>query len=240
VKSLPIWIFLLSLNISFYSKGQTTFVQQGQAWFRYYNLTQFSEKTSLNAEIDERKWLNPWSQSQFFVHVHLHYKLKPWLDLGIGMNYNETKTHNQLLSVSEWRPWQEISLSKKLPKEWQFQFRYRLDDRFIHQNDSQVLLEGYHFNWRHRFRAQVIKTLAEIKDVHTLSLKMSDEVMLNSGDVKRTFDQNRVSLSLEYKLNKHWSIESGYLNQIQQIASDKFILRHVIRTTLYHRIDLRR
>lgn len=64
--------------------------------------------------------------------------------------------------------------------------------------------------------------------------------MLNSGDVVRVFDQNRIFASLEMRLNNHWSIESGYLNLIQQVSDEVFSERHVIRTTLYHRIDIRK
>ena len=210
------------MGISFQSKSQNTFIPQWQAWFRYYNQAQLSEKLILHAELDERRRLNPWSQSQFFVHVHLHYRVKPWLDVAAGMNYNTTTiaTTNLSLDVAEWRPWQEGTLFKKLGKDLQFQFRYRLDERFIHRNDKQVLMDGYHFNWRHRFRIQLSKPIAEFKENRTLTIKFSNEVMLNSGDVVRVFDQNRIYASLEMKLNNHWSIESGYLNLIQQISDD--------------------
>jgi hypothetical protein len=229
------------MGISFQSKSQNTFVQEWQAWFRYYNQTQLNKKLVLHTELDERRRLDPWSQTQFFAHVHLHYRVKPWLDVAAGMNYNLTTitTTNHSLDVAEWRPWQEVSLFKNLGKDVLFQFRYRLDERFIHRNDKQVLLDGYHYNWRHRFRIQFSKPIAQFKENRTLTLKFSDEVMLNSGDVVRVFDQNRISTSLEMMLNNHWSIESGYLNLIQQISDDVFSERHVIRTTFYHRIGFK-
>ncbi len=229
------------MGISFQSKSQNTFVQEWQVWFRYYNQVQLNNKLILHTELDERRRLDPWSQAQFFAHVHLHYRVKPWLDVAAGMNYNVNTllTTNHSLAVEEWRPWQEVSLFKNLGKNVLFQFRYRLDERFIHRNDKQVLLDGYHYNWRHRFRIQFSKPLAQFNENRTLTLKFSDEVMLNSGDVVRIFDQNRISASLEMKLNNHWSIESGYLNLIQQVSDDVFSERHVIRTTLYHRIGFK-
>jgi hypothetical protein len=240
VKPVTFIIFIISLGISFSSKSQNTFIPQWQAWFRYYNQTQLNEKFVLHVELDERRRLNPWSQSQFFAHLHLHYRVKPWLDVAAGMNYNLTNsTVNPSLEIAEWRPWQEASIFKKLGKDVQFQFRYRLDERFIHRNDKQVLMDGYHFNWRHRFRIQFSKPIAKFSEDRTLLLKLSDEVMLNSGDVARVFDQNRLSTSLEFKINNHWSIESGYLNLIQQLTDNTFSERHVIRTTLYHRIGFK-
>lgn len=224
------------MGISFPSKSQNTFIEEWQAWFRYYNQAQLTEKLILHTELDERRRLDPWSQAQFFTHVHLHYRVNSWLDVAAGMNYNLSTLTTTNLVVEEWRPWQEVSLFKNLGKDVLFQFRYRLDERFIHRNDKQVLLDGYHFNWRHRFRIQFSKPIAQFDNNKTLTLKLSDEVMLNSGDVLSVFDQNRIFAALEMKLNNHWSIESGYLNLIQQVSDDVFSERHVIRTTLYHRI----
>jgi len=145
---------------------------------------------------------------------------------------------NPSLTVPELRPWQEATLIKSLRKEKQLQFRYRLDERFIHNNDREVLLEGYHFNLRHRFRIQYSQPIADFND-HTLTLKFSDEVMINTGDVPRLFDQNRFFTSLEIKLNEHWSFESGYLHLIQPITDGLFYERHIIRSTLHHRIGVK-
>jgi hypothetical protein len=222
------------------SKSQDTFISQWQAWFRYYNVAQLSEKSALHTEIDERINLNPSQQFQFFTHVHLHYRVKPWLDLAAGFNFNLTNPpFNPSLSIPELRPWQEATFTKNFQKEIQFQFRYRLDERFIHNNDKQILLDGYHFNWRHRLRIQFSKPIIKFNNNRTLTLKLSDEVMLNAGDVPRLFDQNRIFVSLEIKLNEHVSFESGYMNLIQPVSDDLFYERHIIRSTLRHRIDFR-
>ncbi len=233
---------ILLLGLSFQSKSQNTYIKQWQVWIRYYNQAQLNKQFALHTEFDERRRLNPWRQAQFFAHIHLHYRVKPWLEFAAGMNYNSTHTTStsfQTLSIGEWRPWQEISLFKKSGRDAQFQFRYRLDERFIHNNDKQIILDGYHFNWRHRFRILYSKPIVKFHNKQALTLKLSDELMLNSGVVARTFDQNRISTSLEIMLNKHWSIESGYLNQLQQITDQAFILRHAVRTTVYHRINLK-
>jgi Protein of unknown function (DUF2490) len=222
------------------SKSQDTFISQWQAWFRYYNQTQISDRYVLHAEVDERRILNPSKQFQFFTHLHLHYRVKPWLDVAAGFNFNLTNSPvNSSLTVPELRPWQEVTLTKKIQREGLFQFRYRLDERFIHNNNKEVLLDGYHFNWRHRFRIQFSKPIVEFNDHRMLTLKLSDEVMLNSGDVPRLFDQNRLFASLEIKFNDHWSFESGYLNILQPITDKVFYERHVIRSTLHHRIGFK-
>lgn len=241
VKSFKFGFTILLVLVALQSKSQNTFISQWQAWFRYYNQTQLSDKFVLHAEVDERRILNPSQQFQFFTHVHLHHRLKPWLDVAAGFNFNLTTSPvNSSLAVPELRLWQEATLIKKFRKDLQFHFRYRLDERFIHNNNKEVLTDGYHFNWRHRFRIQFSKPIVEFKNNRTLTLKLSDEVMINSGDVPRLFDQNRLFASLEIRLNNHWSFESGYLNIIQPITDDVFYNRNVIRSTLHHRIDIRK
>jgi hypothetical protein len=241
VKSIPYFTIILWLGLFQPARSQNIFFEESQAWFRYYNQTQLNKNVQLHTEVDERLRIDPWNQSQFFVHLHLHYRIKPWLDLAAGMNYNVTtiSTANQSLDVPEWRPWQEASIFKTLGEDLLFQFRYRLDERFIHHNDKQILQDGYHFNWRHRFRIQFSKPIARLFEQRTITFKISDEVMLNSGDVIRTFDQNRAFGAFEFELNKNWSIESGYLFLIQQISDNTFSERHIVRTTVYHRLGVK-
>ena len=238
MKSKSYFFVIALVTLSTSARSQTNFIAESQAWFRYYNQTQLSKKIILHAELDKRMQVDPWNKSQLFTHLHVHYRIKPWLDIAAGMNYNLTTiVHtNYTLNVPEWRPWQEASVFKTMGKNLLLQFRYRLDERFIHQNDGQVLADGYHFNWRHRFRIQLSKPIVEFESHRILTLKLSNEVMLNSGDVKRPFDQNRTTTSLEFTLNKKLAIETGFLYLIQQVADHTFNERYIIRTTLHHRI----
>jgi hypothetical protein len=194
----------------------------------------------LSVHVDERRLVNPSRQYQLFFHAHLNYRVKPWFEVGAGGNFNWTNaTVNRSLRVPEWRPWQEASLIKKIGDRSQLQFRYRLDERFIHHNDKVELLPGYHFNLRHRFRFQFSYTLNK-ENAKSPILRFAHEVMVNSGDVIHIFDQNRLYVAVEYPFNRHWAIETGYLNIFQSRTDDGFYDRHTMRVTLYHRFDLRK
>jgi hypothetical protein len=211
----------------------------GQAWFRYYNQLYFNKAVALHTEIDERINFEAPHQSQFFIHLHLHYRLKPWLDVAAGQNFNLTNSlENPDLVVPEIRPWQEVNFLTNTSKKINIQFRYRLDERFIHKNDRIELQDGYHFNLIHRFRIQFGTVLVKKNNEWKLAMRLSDELMINTGNVPRAFDQNRFYCGLELKLNDHWSIESGYLNIIQPRTDAEYFVRNVIRTTLHHRIGL--
>lgn len=195
-----------------------------------------------NFHMDERRLVNPSRQFQLFAHIHLNYLIKPWIEIGAGGNFNWTNSNqNNALRVPEWRPWQEVNLIKPLPRNFQFQYRYRLDERFIHNNDGQALTDGYRFNLRHRFRAQVLYSLKPANRNKSWIFRVSDEVMVNTGDVRDTFDQNRIYGSVQYPVSTNWSTEIGYLNLYQSRARDDgYFDRHVIRISFYHKIDARK
>jgi Protein of unknown function (DUF2490) len=230
-------LFFIFSALPFISNGQQKVTYQWFYWIRYYNQTRINKKFTLHTEIDNRRYLNPSQQSQFFTHLHLHNLIKPWLDVALGFNFNLTRLpSNNSLSVPELRPWQEINVFSNATRKWQFLLRYRLDERFIHNYNTIELSNGYRFNLRHRFRVMASTRLARFKNKSLLSLKLYNEIMLNTGDVPRAFDQNRLSGSLEYQFNQRWSIESGYINILQPKTDTEYYDRHVIRTTLYHRI----
>ena len=232
------YIISILLLIPFYSNGQTKVTHEWFYWIRFYNQFKFRKHYTLHTEVDTRRHFSDSRQSQFFTHIHLHRRLKPWLDVALGFNYNFTQQPaDPKLKVPELRPWQEITLFSTNNSHWPFLFRYRLDERFIHNNTKDELTDGYHFNLRHRFRVGVSTELANFNNKSNLTLRFYDEVMINTGDVPRAFDQNRISASLEYQFNKRWSVESGYINILQPRTDTDYYDRHVIRTTFFYRLE---
>jgi hypothetical protein len=222
------------LSIAFYCSGQQQNTHQGFYWMRYYNEASISKTMVLHTEAENRRQFNPERQSQFFVHIHLHKKIKSWFDVAIGFNYNRTKP-NKTLSIPELRPWQELTLTYQ-KKRISVYYRYRLDQRFIHNAAPTELANGYHFNLRHRLRGGINFQAFRASGNWLGTLKIYDELMLNTVNVANTFDQNRLNCSLEYNFNKNFSIETGYMNILQASNSHDYVDRHVIRTTLYHRV----
>ncbi len=223
------------VSLSFFSlvKAQQTDHQHGY-WFRYYNQFTINPKWIWHNEIDERRLLNPDRQAQFFIHSHIHYVPSGKFDVGIGFNYNESKSKTNL-TVPEWRPWQEISYNASQRSKVKLSFRYRLDERFIHQSSANQLEEGYRFVLRHRIRTQV---LYRIGTKEQFTVRVSDEIMLNTSPTADTFDQNRIYAGVEVKLSKSLSVETGYLNQNVR-RNGQTTTFHILRTTLYHRLQRR-
>jgi hypothetical protein len=228
-------VFFFSLPVL--ASGQEIVSQEWFYWVRFYNQFNFIKPYTLHIELDTRRYLNNSSQSQFFTHIHVHRSIKPWLDVALGFNYNVTKLPTSSgLKVPELRPWQEFTIFTAQKRKWPFIFRYRLDERFIHHHNQTELTDGYRFNLRHRFRVGTSTKLVNFKDDKNLTLRFYNEIMLNTGDVPRAFDQNRLSASLEYQFNKKWSVESGYINILQPKTNSEYFTRHIIRTTFFYRL----
>jgi len=60
-------------------------------------------------------------------------------------------------------------------------------------------------------------------------------------DCENTFDQNRIYLAVNYKLNTSFAFELGYMNWFQQQKSGvDFYNRDILRLSIIHSIDLKK
>jgi hypothetical protein len=228
---------LLASGLSF---GQGNTVHQSLYWIRYYNQTQLSASYTLHIELDERRLIDPALQFQFFAHAHLHKRFSKWIDVAAGFTYATTNSSkNPNLAVPELRPFQEINFSQPISKKIQLQFRYRFEQRFIHNNNKLELQDGYNFFFRHRFRLQGSMTVKKFESGKTIITKLSEEIMLDQGSgAINSFDQNRVYLAAEFQFNKKWSVELGYLNLYQSASGGDYFARDIMRWTVFHRLSL--
>jgi Protein of unknown function (DUF2490) len=215
---------------------------QALYWARYYNQVKFGQHFTWHNELENRMWMHETKQHHFIMHSRLHYQLNPKLDVALGLTYSaqspQEPQSRSTLVVPELRPVQEINYQTQLFDRCQLQQRLRLDERFIHRNNGQVLTDGYDFNLRFRHRLQLNYQLVADKNSGT-NLKLSNEMMLNTGGNvgQNQFDQNRAYLGIEQNINQNIGIELGYLYWYQQRASGyQYFDRDIVRLTFYHRL----
>lgn len=111
------------------------------------------------------------------------------------------------MTVSEWRLFNELIGTYPLRKKCEFNFRFRLEERFIQGvNASGELVENVDFSILPRGRIQVSYFIQD-----WATLRVSNELMCTLDHQAFYFDQNRVYLGTELKLNKEVSLEVGYL-----------------------------
>lgn len=239
-------LFLIASILCFFStllKAQESITHQNLYWTRYYNQYSFNSKLSWHNEADMRRFLENNKLQQFIFHSHVHYKVLPSLDVAMGLTYSRQSPQfpdaTTDLVVPEIRPFQEITHSQALSKRFTLSHRFRLDERFVSKNDGKVLLDGYDFNLRYRYRIQGVCNLSKKEDKTPTTAKIADELMLNSGEkiIYNHFDQNRIYLGVEQNISPSLSVELGYLRWFQQRSSGKdFFDRNIYRLTIYHRL----
>ncbi len=168
-------VVILGNSLSTWAQNTT---HEDLYWIRYHNLLTISPKWAWHNEADNRRtFFGNDHQVQFIFHTHLHYRIKPWLDVAGGLSYSRVSRSISLVQP-EIRPFLEFNLEKKFPKGFNIQFRHRLDNRFIQDLNATKtdIASTSTFNLRFRFRLTlsypVVKT-----DKHQRIAKVADEYM---------------------------------------------------------------
>jgi hypothetical protein len=229
----------LILIIPFTVFSQTHVARQNLFWMRAMVQSNLNKKLFLVTEIDHRRFYEGNTQHHTIQHNHLHLRINSSVDVAIGQTFSwqdpQFPDATIKLTVPEIRPFQEVNAVQKINKKVVFSTRVRIDERFIRKNDGVQLLEGYNFNMRYRLRLQYQFFLWKKQNAN---LKISDELMVNSGKNVNFFDQNRVYIAYEHNFTKKFSAELGYLRWYQQRAQfDTYFQRDIVRLTLFKKIN---
>lgn len=237
-------LFLFSFS-SFGQALKKNIIKQSLSTIAYSANFEFSPKWNLSTEVQERIFLDPVRQSQFFVKSQLNFSPIKDLSLGNGFAYYLNSPGDPEFASSFKVP--EIRLNHELGYKHQFKnlnvgHRYRMEERFIRKRLNDSLVQGYRFVERLSYMISLECNLlrSKAKD-HDLSLKLSDGIYINSngGIIYNTFDQNRFYAGLNYQLIKNLNVEIGYINLFQQRSSgDEYLNRNIASLAINHRIKM--
>lgn len=241
-------ISILMLMISFSVFAQKSITNQDLIWYGYYNTLVFNEKWALASEIQERHFINPLAQHQLVFRSHLQRTLGSNWNTYLGMTYflqspQDPKDESNLI-VPELRPYIGFDNKQKLSFGI-LSHRYKVEARFFHDVEDDRLVGGYRFsNYRVRYQLGLDIPIIRKKDSREglLSVRVKNEIFFNLGRkiVKNTFDQNRIYLGMNYKINSTSSVEVGYINWFQQrVSGVDYYNRNIIRFSLFHTIFLK-
>lgn len=237
---------LCLLLVCFVSKAQTekNIDHQSLFWTRYYNQLTLNSKWSIHTEFDNRVFISPFEENLFLIRMHGRYKINDNFDLGAGVSYFSVATQvpekTNDFRTPEYRIQQDISWKQEYGSIALNQ-RFQVEERFIHNANTDGLKSGTSFNWRFRYRLQGEYSCWK-KENQYLRAIVYDELMINAGRniVYNTFDQNRIYAGLQYGFNKNIALELGYLNSFQQRPSGvDYFDRDIIRFTFFHKIKLK-
>lgn len=239
-------VFIIVLLPEFFL-AQKMVEHQQLIWYGYYNSLKFNEKWSLNSEIQERQFYQPTAQHQLVFRTNLERKLIGDWNASVGMTYflqnpnNPTSESN--LTVPELRPDIGFGNKQKLGIVT-INHRYKAEARFFHDVENNRLVGGYRFsNFRLRYQVGLDFLIWKNEREQVFVAKIKDEIMFNLGNkmVKNTFDQNRIYLAINYKINNSYAVELGYMNWFQQLKSGTdFYNRDILRFSIFHSMDLKK
>lgn len=208
--------------------------------FVYNNNFEISPKWSLSSDVQERNYIKPVKQSQFFIRSQLNYNLKQNWNAAAGLAYylsspGDPASESSPL-VGEIRLNQDLSYKQKFQK-YSLGHRYRIEERFIGQGTSDSTISGYNFIERLSYSISFEYILSN--SAHSLTFKASDGVFINVNKaiIYNMFDQNRFYAGLNYHLVKNIYLEMGYLNLFQQRSSGvQFYNRDIASFSINHKI----
>ena len=231
-------LFLFLVPCFVYAQSKTT-THQNLFWMRLMVQSSLSKRLYLVNEIDNRRFFEANTQHHTIQHNHLHFRVKPNFDVALGQTFSwqnpQFPNATMILTVPEVRSFQELNATQMISSKIAFSTRLRVEERFVRKNNGIELLDGHNFNMRYRFKLQYQFWLGKNKKDN---LKLSNELMVNSGANVNFFDQNRLYLGFEHNFTKKLSVEIGYLRWYQQRTQfDTYFQRDIVRFTLFNRIN---
>lgn len=193
------------------------------AWLQTFNTLNIGKKWSAQLEYQWRRTdgLKNWQQS--LLRVGGTYKLNENASVTAGYGWIETFPYGAYPIASagtfpEHRLYEQLNL-KQVQKKFTLTHRFRIEQRWLGRVKPGTKREIEHWNYLHRFRYQFRAQRSlwrhQGKEAY---LAGADEILIGAGENLGTniFDQNRVFLLAGFTLNKHISLEAGYLNQTVQ------------------------
>lgn len=243
------WVVLFC-STAFSFVAQKDIATQSNAWVMYFGNHYLSDKWGIHTEYQWRRnqFFEHWQQSLMRIGVDYYATNKAQYTLGYGWIKSFSNGKQPIAHYNnEHRIWEQFVLKNDLGK-FQFQHRYRLEQRFIENwvptTEGAYQTDGFLFRQRIRYRFLLNAPLSrkEMAD-NTLFLSLYDEVFLGFGKGigKNVMDQNRIYAALGWRFTKNVNLQLGYLNQYI-IKSDgiKAERNHTLQVGFTYNLDFRK
>jgi len=232
-KVITLLVLLATINQANAQSGGTGEDDFG-SWFMYFGTNKIADKWSIHTEAQFRYYEMASNFNQLLLRTGINYHINPDAIATLGYGFIETDpTFSEFdviggdaliknNSISEHRIFEQFILKNKI---WEFNFehRYRLEQRFV-QNNFSGISNTLH---RARYRIQMTLPLTAI-----FFLNFYDEIFINLQN--DAFGQNRAYAALGVNVTESLSMQVGYLkNHFSETNFNRF------QVGLFYNTDLR-
>ncbi|WP_324026538.1 DUF2490 domain-containing protein [Maribacter sp. BPC-D8] len=232
-KVITLLVLLATINQANAQSGSTGEDDFG-SWFMYFGTNKIADKWSIHTEAQFRYYEMASNFNQLLLRTGINYHINPDAIATLGYGFIETDpTFSEFdviggdaliknNSISEHRIFEQFILKNKV---WEFNFehRYRLEQRFV-QNNATGISNTLH---RARYRIQMTLPLTDI-----FFLNFYDEIFINLQN--DAFGQNRAYAALGVNVTEDLSMQVGYLkNHFSETNYDR------LQIGVFYNTDLR-
>jgi len=191
-------VFLLLLVAQ--AKAQTSPSDHLGWWPAYYLRYAINQKWGLNSDVQLRNFADQPILGLLALRTGLHYNLnKQWSTaIGFAWFHYEFVNDKKRSDAEELRLWQEVKHDWKLNK-WQIVNRFRTEQRHWTNQDGTAF----------RFRYYLA---ADYRIANKWKAMAGNELMWQSGKLRKTWDQDRLWLGSEYAINEKNQVQLLFMN----------------------------
>ena len=213
-------ILIIPLLFTFSLSSQDLNENDWGSWVMLYGNNKISNSFNVITEFRLHNYEVFKDLDNQFIRTGLNYQIASGVSITTGYIHQYSETIDNT-SVSENRPYEEITLKNKI-KKLSISHRYRIEHRWINRNGSTD------FSNRMRYRLMLSHPLFD-----KFYVKFFDEIFINLQEP--IFNQNRLHVGLGYTFDPNFKLELGYLkNHFSSINYD------ILRIGILFNTDLRK
>lgn len=217
--------------------SQNNFKHSNSLWLTDFTRINLKKNWAIYFDFGLRgsDWAYKWSQQ--LVRPGISYSINEKVNITSGVAYFKHFSGNSF--KEEFRGWEQLLFTNTF-KRIKINHRLRVEQRYI-QSKAEGQKSGIFTNrYRYMLQFQVPLNHSNIKE-NTFYVVVSDELMFNSGStvVYNSFDQNRASIGLGYKLNDRFNAVLSYTDIfLVKNKKDSYEQTNVINLSLFHNIQI--
>lgn len=209
-------------------------------WFLLLNNYQLNDKINLGNEVHWRMTNVLSDNQQFLFRPYITYRNNETIASTFGYTYilsypygNSTRE----IPRPEHNVWEQFELFHGQNK-WKFIHRFRLENRFSGQYDSNAsgeeIINGFSFSNRFRYRITLKRDLSEKWFFHGFN-----EVWVKTNNTFQnpSYDRNWIYLGFGYRFVTSGNIQLAYMRQNINAGVDAFEIHPTIQMTLQYDFD---